>query len=86
MKFLVMGLLSLCLLFAGCDSFDFGQNDGGVIPPANESTENGGSSNENEENEENGGSSNENQGSNENNQNDNPFAGGLENGGQFEGK
>ena len=73
MKFLVMGLLSLCLLFAGCDSFDFGQNDGGVIPPANESTENGGSSNEN-------------QGSNENNQNDNPFAGGLENGGQFEGK
>ena len=54
MKFLVMGLLSLCLLFAGCDSFDFGQNDGGVIPPANESTENCGSSNENEENEENG--------------------------------
>ena len=80
MKFLVMGLLSLCLLFAGCDSFgDFGQNGGGIVPPANESTENGG-------NEDNGGSSNENQGSNDNNQNKNPFAGGLENGGQFEGK
>ena len=91
MKFLVMGLLSLCLLFAGCDAFDnFGENGGGITPPSSESTENGGSSNENEENggssNENGGSSNENQGSNDNNQNDNPFAGGLENGGQFEGK
>ena len=96
MKFLLMGLLSLCLLFVGCSGVgDSGSSNVGVLPPASESTENGDSSNggSSEDDSSNSGSSDDSssngdsseEDSSENNQNKNPYAGGLQNGGEFEG-
>ena len=89
-KFLLIGLLSLCLFFVGCSGIgDNSSGSVGNLPPVSESTEESSSSDGDSSSEDSssGDSSGKNDdSSSDGNQSENPFAGGLQNGGEFEGR
>ena len=83
-KFLLIGLLSLCLFFVGCSGIgDNSSGSVGNLPPVSESTEESSSSDGDSSSGDSSGKNDDS--SSDNNQNENPYAGGLENGGEFEG-
>lgn len=84
MKFLLVGLLSFCLLFVGCNATgDNSSTDDNLLnqpesssPLDDESSEDSSDSSSDESSDE----------ESKTEQNENPYAGGLVNGGQFDGK